>query len=163
MPHDDYEDPKKRDPRFPDRPTHPDFARLSEVVQDHDIRAERLGVKPTAILGVDEDSFMYFLENRLGIFAQRTGIPVFDNPSMKAVLGALYMDAFALGKDYAQAQASDVTVQIEGEYGVTDGSIHIHVDGEERVMWDSAEWVEDPSLVYVIVNAVRKYLTDEED
>jgi hypothetical protein len=47
-------------------------------------------------------------------------------------------------------------VQIEGEYGVTDGSIHLLKDGEEVVMWDSAEWVEDPSLVYVIANAIRK-------
>lgn len=48
------------------------------------------------------------------------------------------------------------TVEIEGEYGVTDGSIHLLIDGEEVVMWDSAEWVEDPSLVYVIANAIRK-------
>ena len=47
-----------------------------------------------------------------------------------------------------------VTVEIEGEYGVIDGSIHILVDGRELVMWDSAEWVEDPSLVYVIANAI---------
>lgn len=48
----------------------------------------------------------------------------------------------------------DFAVQVEGQYGVTDGSIHLLVDGDEVVMWDSAEWIEDPSLVYVIVNAI---------
>lgn len=49
-------------------------------------------------------------------------------------------------------------VEIAGDYGVTEGSIHLHgrADGsDEIVMWDSAEWVEDPSLVYVIVNAIE--------
>lgn len=43
-----------------------------------------------------------------------------------------------------------------GEYGVNDGSIHLMVDGKEVVMWDSAEWAEDPSLVFVIAEAIRK-------
>lgn len=47
-------------------------------------------------------------------------------------------------------------VDIAGEYGTVDGSIHIHKAGREVVMWDSLEWVEDPSLVYVIANAIRK-------
>lgn len=47
-------------------------------------------------------------------------------------------------------------LDIDGEYGTIDGSIHLMVDGEEAVMWDSAEWIEDPSLVYVIANAIRK-------
>lgn len=60
----------------------------------------------------------------------------------------------------ALAQARDERpdpkhILIAGEYGVVDGSIHLfNPDGSEKVMWDSAEWVEDPSLVYVIVNAV---------
>lgn len=46
-------------------------------------------------------------------------------------------------------------IEIAGEYGVTEGSIHLfNPDGSEKVMWVSDEWVEDPSLVYVIVNAV---------
>lgn len=47
-------------------------------------------------------------------------------------------------------------VAIEGEYGVEDGSIRLLQDGKEVVMWDSREWVEDPSLVFVIANAIRK-------
>lgn len=45
-------------------------------------------------------------------------------------------------------------VQIDGQYGIQDGTIHLIRDGKEIVMWDSAEWVEDPSLVYVIANAI---------
>lgn len=46
------------------------------------------------------------------------------------------------------------TVVIAGEYGNNDGSIHLFEDGHEIVMWDSAEWIEDPSLVFVIANAI---------
>jgi len=54
-----------------------------------------------------------------------------------------------------QAAGSAFRVDIAGEYGDPDGSIHL-MDGErELVMWDSAEWAEDPSLVFVIANAIR--------
>lgn len=45
-------------------------------------------------------------------------------------------------------------VDIAGEYGTPEGSVHLMDGDEELVMWDSAEWVEDPSLMFVIVNAV---------
>lgn len=51
---------------------------------------------------------------------------------------------------------SEFEVVIDGEYGTTDGAIYLLVDGSEVVMWDSAEWAEDPSLVYVIANAISK-------
>lgn len=51
-------------------------------------------------------------------------------------------------------------VEIDGEYGVTDGSIHLLIDGREVVMWDSAEWAEDPSLTYVIAEAIRRGYDD---
>lgn len=46
-------------------------------------------------------------------------------------------------------------VDIEGEYGDEDGAIRLLDGDEELVMWDSAEWREDPSLVLVIANAIR--------
>lgn len=50
---------------------------------------------------------------------------------------------------------SGFAVEIFGEYGEPDGSIHL-MDGQtELVMWDSAEWTEDPSLVFVIAEAIR--------
>ncbi len=48
-----------------------------------------------------------------------------------------------------------ITVEINGEYGVDAGDIHILFNGAELIMWDSAEWQEDPSLVFVIANAIR--------
>ena len=54
------------------------------------------------------------------------------------------------------------SIAIAGEYGAQDGSIHLLVDGTEVVMWDSAEWAEDPSLVYVIAEAIRRGHRDPE-
>lgn len=113
MPHDDYEDPRKKDPRFPDRPTHPDFIRLSEIVQKHDIDTERLGHSPFEVLGVDEASFLYFLDNRLGVFSQRTH-RTFEGRN-KAMISALYMDAFALGKAFAEGSDSEAYNRIDDE------------------------------------------------
>lgn len=46
-------------------------------------------------------------------------------------------------------------VEIHGEYGDDDIDIVLKHGDEEIVMWTSDEWKEDPSLVAVIVNAVR--------
>lgn len=50
----------------------------------------------------------------------------------------------------------DFSVQIHGEYGDDDVDIVlVDSDGQEIVMWTSDEWKVEPSLVAVIVNAVR--------
>lgn len=46
-------------------------------------------------------------------------------------------------------------VEIDGSYGEPDGAVRLLDDDEELVMWDSAEWIEDPSLVFVIANAIE--------
>ncbi|ORB76900.1 hypothetical protein BST46_27535 [Mycobacterium timonense] len=57
--------------------------------------------------------------------------------------------------------ANRLTIRIEGEYGLNEGSIHIEdQNGTEMLMWESAEWSEDPSLVYVIANAITTALSD---
>lgn len=62
-----------------------------------------------------------------------------------------------------RAAGSAFRVDIAGEYGNPDGSIHL-MDGEhELVMWDSAEWAGDPSLLYVIANAIRIGYTEGPD
>ena len=96
-------DPRARDPRFPDRPTHRDFIRLSEIVQAHDDRAEIRGENPFAIAGVDEESIRYFIENRLGVMQQALDIRL----PMKTALMALYLDAFALGQRFTQERVED--------------------------------------------------------
>lgn len=97
---DDYEDPRKPDPRFPDRPTHEDFVRLSEIVQENDFKAERLGYNPLQMADVDEKSLLYFLENRLGTFARLTGVEFLADPRNQSLLSALWIDAFVAGRAF---------------------------------------------------------------
>lgn len=96
--------PRTPDPNFPDRPTHEDFYRLAEIAQAHDAMAEQLGLHPFRdILQVDEQSFVYFAQNRLGIFSQvahEVGMP--GTPAGRAAMISLFMDGFALGKAYAE-------------------------------------------------------------
>lgn len=50
-----------------------------------------------------------------------------------------------------------VTVEIDGEYGDEDGGgVHISDEHGEIVMWDSQEWIDEPSLVFVIASAIRE-------
>ena len=50
-----------------------------------------------------------------------------------------------------------VEVEITGEYGDdNDGGIHINDEHGEIVMWDSQEWIDEPSLVFVIASAIRE-------
>lgn len=56
----------------------------------------------------------------------------------------------------------DLTVTIDGDYGIDDGQITIfrQINSEEIAHWTSDEWIEDPSLVYVIAEAVRLVADD---
>lgn len=108
-------DPRERDPNFPDRPTHRDFVRLSEIVQAYDDRAEIRGESPFAIAGVDEESLIYFMKNRLGVASQRMHRDLTQPRFM-----ALYLDAFALGKRFNEERVEDAIEHFfEGESGET--------------------------------------------
>lgn len=89
------------DPRFPDRPTHPDFWRLSEIVTQNDGDATEGGKSTFEILGIDEESFMYFLEQRLGTVTQAAHVADLG-PRMHRFVQAVYIDAFAAGKKFAE-------------------------------------------------------------
>lgn len=54
--------------------------------------------------------------------------------------------------------------EIDGEYGIVDGAVRIldAATGEEVLAWDSSEWTEDPSLMYVIANAIETAHSDPE-
>jgi hypothetical protein len=59
--------------------------------------------------------------------------------------------------------ATGFRVEIDGEYGAEDGSVRL-LDGEEELLvWDSAEWAEDPSLLFVIANAIQIGFTEGPD
>jgi hypothetical protein len=58
---------------------------------------------------------------------------------------------------------SGFRVEIDGEYGDDDGSVRLLDGDEELLVWDSAEWAEDPSLVFVIANAIQIGFTEGPD
>jgi hypothetical protein len=63
---------------------------------------------------------------------------------------------------FDDGQPREFALVIDGEYGVNEGSISLFRDGQEVVMWDSSEWIDDPSLVYVIANAINRRGIPEE-
>lgn len=96
-----YEDPRGRDPRFPDRPRHQDFIDLSDVAQGNDMRAEA-GTPIPEIVGLDTNSLMYFIRERFGVLSQATGVKLDPN---NLLLMSLYLDALAIGKHLAEHRA----------------------------------------------------------
>lgn len=57
-----------------------------------------------------------------------------------------------------------IVIEIDGEYGDNDpldaGGIHISDDHGEIVMWDSQEWIDEPSVVFVIATAIQEALAE---
>jgi len=97
------------DPRFPDRPTHPDFAELSEAVRANDMLADEHG--QDGLLDrirefVDVDSLEYIALHRSLIGAaelSRLGEPV----NLPAALQASIIDGFVLGAAFERARGAD--------------------------------------------------------
>ena len=88
------------DPRFPKRPTHPDFWRISEVVLQNDGNADE-GKKPLEDIvkdTVDVESLTYFAMQRAGMTCQKAGLP----ESLAPVLGSVWLDAFMAGARFQQ-------------------------------------------------------------
>lgn len=87
---------------FPDRPDHPDFRDLSEIGQQVD--AESRNGKPVPdVIGIDEDSFFYFMTNRIKIMMQASGVA--ENPHLHAYLMAVWADGVAVGRRYGLRRA----------------------------------------------------------
>lgn len=89
------------DPRFPDRPTHPDFWRISEVVLQNDGQATespKRSMEDIVRDTVDPESLSYFAMQRAGTYCQAMGLP----ESLVPVLGSLWLDAFVAGARYQQ-------------------------------------------------------------
>jgi hypothetical protein len=86
------------DPRFPGRPTHPDFWRMSEVVLQNDGEATEGAQSMEEIVKdtVDLESLTYFAMQRAGIYCKGMGLP----ESMVPVLGSLWLDAFMAGAKF---------------------------------------------------------------
>lgn len=88
------------DPRFPKRPTHPDFWRISEVVLQHDGEADEGNQSMGEIVKdtVDLESLTYFAMQRAGMTCQRSGLP----DALVPVLGSVWLDAFMAGARFQQ-------------------------------------------------------------
>ena len=90
-----------RDPRYPNRPQHPDYWRMSEIVMQHDAQSVEDGKSVPEIAQVDEASLLYMASNRIGFTLNATGLGA-QARGMEPVLLAIYLDAFALGKKFAE-------------------------------------------------------------
>lgn len=89
-----------RDPRHPDRPQSAEFWRLVEIGLKHDAdTAQEGGLVGTIEKWLPEPELRYYAEHRLGT----AGFNVKD-PHARAMLIALYYDAFCKGAEYATSQ-----------------------------------------------------------
>lgn len=108
---------------FPDRPDHPDFWRLSQVVIDHDKRADD-NPNPETITevlaenGIDFASLMYMARQRaLRVTGRR------DNATpTETMLIVLYLDAFLTGVGY-QRKRIDPADLLAIHEGLTTGAL----------------------------------------
>lgn len=89
-----------RDPRFPGRPQHPDFWRISNVVLELDGHASE-GVSMSEIVAklIDEQSLTYMAEQR-ALWAKHNlpGLTMAAPPA----LAAIWLTAFAAGIRFQQ-------------------------------------------------------------
>lgn len=86
------------DPRFPERPTHPDFWRMSEVILQHDGEATEGDQSMEEIVKdtVDLQSLTYFAMQRAGTSCQKMGLP----EALAPALASVWMDAFLAGTKF---------------------------------------------------------------
>jgi hypothetical protein len=86
------------DPRFPGRPTHPDFWRMSETVLQHDGEATEGDQSMEEIVKdtVDLQSLTYFAMQRAGMSCQKMGLP----EALAPALASVWMDAFMAGAKF---------------------------------------------------------------
>lgn len=91
------DDPIPADRRFPGRPTHPDFARLSSAIHEQDAVADVLGMD--SAMKVDEVSLMYMANARIDAVLGEVLVLL---PYLRTVVLALYADAFTLGVGFTE-------------------------------------------------------------
>lgn len=99
-------DPRTTDPRFPDRPTHPDFIILSEAVQAIDKKADS-GVEVHNIVSgdVDVDSLTYLAQNRAGMALQSLRGVDITADRLASIIGGAIIDGFKLGVEFQKVKS----------------------------------------------------------
>lgn len=89
------------DPRFPDRPQHPDFWRLSSALTKADGDATEGDKSVEEIVGVDGQSLVYVANNRVGM-----GVVAHGSLTRTVAVG-LWIDGFQAGKAFFESRNSD--------------------------------------------------------
>lgn len=110
------------DPAFPDRPDHPDFHRLSRIIQDMDITAEKDGFGAVIIpVELDGDSIGYMARQRVAR-AQM----LLSESNMYQQMAILWIDAFTAGVKFAQEKAPTITQLLDRSIDGNHRSGRIH-------------------------------------
>lgn len=91
------------DPKYPDRPQHPDFWHLSEIVLEMDGKFQEEGdktdIEEYVAEEIDLDSLMYMgLQRALRIQGMETGMHA---------MATLYIEAFLVGRRYERRYGDD--------------------------------------------------------
>lgn len=88
------------DPRFPDRPTHPDFWRISEVLTQLDGKATEGGHGLPEIVAAVADlgSVTYAARQRARMIKAQTGLDFVS----EELLAAVWIDAFTTGATFQE-------------------------------------------------------------
>lgn len=93
-----------RDPRFPDRPQHPDFWRLADVTTRLDGGATEGGktIEQVAEGVIDLESLSYAATQRVGLFLQALGYENIE-PEVVAMLETVFVTSVITGIEFQKA------------------------------------------------------------
>ena len=99
------DEPIPADHRFPDLPTHPDFARMSAAAIEVDRRSDESddSVLPPEIIGIDGDTLAYMAGQRIGRAYEH---PLVQLMPRTIQLQGAWCDGFAVGVEYQKRGGS---------------------------------------------------------
>lgn len=110
--------PTPADPDFPDRPRHPDFARISAAGIRVDELAEKGQGSPPEKIGIDEETLLHMVRNRVG---QALSDPLVQLMPIAVQVQGAWVDGFAVGIEYQKRGGSRPTKT--GNTGEKEGSL----------------------------------------
>lgn len=95
-----------------DRPDHPDFWKLSDIVLRHDgpttdpTTKHLFSMQERIAQEIDVETLTYMIRNRAGTYLQLMGLDD-RNPVMVALVSSAWLDAFLVGVEWQKAKAVD--------------------------------------------------------
>lgn len=106
-------DPRVFDPRLPDKPNHPDFNLLADLIRDNysmadefkDPVARQEKLEEVLADHVDPASLKYLAMNRAHVLARYPGRgSVFLKEDLEEIIASAYLDAVVLGIQFERAR-----------------------------------------------------------